>query len=401
MLQEDTTSMSEITAGRQVGGFIGTVARFNWRAYGMIIALLLIAVMFDILTEGIFLSSRNLAQLMRQSAVLVVVATGVAVLIIQGEIDLSIGSAVYLTGLAAAYAETQWGFGTVEAILFALAVGLVIGCWQGFWVAFVGLPSFVVTLAGLLGLRGAGFVWSNAATYAPMNATHVAISESFISPEWSVVVVAAVLALFIAIVFWRWSVQRRRFGAEAMPPRRLIKPVVVAILGAAIILYAALGFRGIPMAVVVALAVAGTLSFVTLGTIFGRQLYAVGGNREAAFLSGIDIRRNLFYSFLIMGAIYAIGGVLTTARLNAIAPAVGEFLELEAIAAAVIGGISLSGGIGTVYGAIVGVLLLVVVDNGMSLLNVNSFIQLVVKALLLGFAVWFDLATRPGGRARR
>src|SRR5690606_31425924 len=123
-------SMSEITAGRQVGGFIGTVARFNWRAYGMIIALLLIAVMFDILTEGIFLSSRNLAQLMRQSAVLVVVATGVAVLIIQGEIDLSIGSAVYLTGLAAAYAETQWGFGTVEAILFALAVGLVIGCWQ-------------------------------------------------------------------------------------------------------------------------------------------------------------------------------------------------------------------------------------------------------------------------------
>ncbi|MGF1625340.1 MAG: sugar ABC transporter permease [Alphaproteobacteria bacterium] len=393
--------MSDITPGRQDAGLVGSIARFNWRAYGMIIALLVIAVTFDILTDGIFLSSRNLSQLMRQSAVLIVVASGVAVLIIQGEIDLSIGSAVYLTGLAAAVAQTQWGFGTVEALTFALVVGLAIGCWQGFWVAWVGIPSFVVTLAGLLGLRGVGYVWSNAATYAPMNSSHVAISESFISHEWSVVAVVAVVAVSIAVTAWRWSAKRRRFGPEAMPASRLVKPIVVALIGAAVILYAALGFRGIPMAVVVALAVAAALSFVTLSTIFGRQLYAIGGNREAAFLSGIDIRRNLFFSFVIMGAIYAVAGVLTTARLNAIAPAVGQFLELEAIAAAVIGGISLGGGIGTVYGAIVGALLLVVVDNGMSLMNVSSFVQLVVKALLLGFAVWFDLATRPGGRLRR
>lgn len=390
--------MSETTSAHQQSGFVGSIARFNWRAYGMIIALLVIAIIFNILTDGIFLSSRNLAQLMRQSSVLIVVATGVAVLIIQREIDLSIGSAVYLTGLAAAFAQTQWGLGTVEALACALVIGLVIGCWQGFWVSWVGIPSFVVTLAGLLGLRGAGYVWSDAATYAPMNSSYVAISESFISETWSVILIVGFLLVFGGYTTWRWAAKRRRFGAEAIPLGRLVKPNVFALCGAAIMLYAALGFRGIPMAVVVALAMAGILSFVTLGTVFGRQLYAIGGNREAAFLSGINIRRNLFFSFVIMGVVYAVAGVLTTARLNAIAPAVGEFLELEAIAAAVIGGISLGGGIGTVYGAIVGALLLVVVDNGMSLMNVSSFIQLVVKALLLGFAVWFDIATRPGGR---
>jgi len=379
-------------------GVKAMLAGFNWRSYAMIIALAVIALIFTWLTNGIFLSPRNVAQLLRQTAILVVVATGVAMLIIQREIDLSIGSAVYLTGLAAATAQTQWQFSTVPAILVALAVGLAIGVWQGFWVSRFRIPSFVVTLSGLLAFRGIGFVWSDAATYAPMSDSYGAISESFIPPGWSVVLILVLLGLAAAILVWRWQHQRRRFGAAAASLGRLVRPLVWSAVAAAIMLYVSLGFRGIPMAVVVALAVAAILAFVATGTVFGRQMYAIGGNREAAHLSGISIRRNLFLSFVIMGVVCAVAGVLTTARLNAIAPSVGQFLELDAIAAAVIGGVSLAGGIGTVYGALIGALLLVTVDNGMSLMDISSFIQLVVKGLLLGIAVLFDVATRPGGR---
>ena len=175
------------------------------------------------------------------------------------------------------------------------------------------------------------------ATYAPMSDSYGAISESFIPPGWSVALILGLLGLATALLIWRWLHQRRRFGAAAAPLGRLIRPIAWAAIGAAIMLYVALGFRGIPMAVVVALAVAAILAFVATGTVFGRQMYAIGGNREAAHLSGINIKRNLFLSFVIMGAVCAVAGVLTTARLNAIAPSVGQFLELDAIAAAVIG----------------------------------------------------------------
>lgn len=374
------------------------IAGFDWRAYGMVLALAAIFVLFAVLTEGKLVTPRNVAQLMRQSAILVVVGAGVSVLIIQREIDLSIGSAVYLAGLAAATAQTQWGFATVPALGMALASGLAMGAWQGLWVSYFNMPSFIVTLAGLLGFRGLGYYWSNAATLSPMNRSYGAISEAFIPPIWSAVLVAALVVLGAALAAFRWQRQRRRFGTEAAPFGRLARPIVWMLIGAAVLLYPALGFRGIPMAVAVALAVVGILSFVAMGTVFGRQMYVIGGNREAAHLSGIDIRRNLFISFVIMGVIYAVAGVLATARLNALAPSTGNVLELEAIAAAVIGGVSLGGGIGTVYGALVGALLLVTVDNGMSLLNVSSFIQQVVKALLLGGAVLFDISTRPGSR---
>jgi len=392
------STLTKRPAGQPQRGWVASLAQFNWRSYGMLIALGIIVLLFTWLTDGIFLSPRNVAQLMRQAALLVVVASGVALLIIQREIDLSIGSAVYLAGLAAATAQTQWGWSTAPAILVALAVGMAMGAWQGFWVSRFAIPSFVVTLSGLLAFRGIGYVWSNAATYAPMNRSFGALSESFVPPLASAILVLALLVVFTAGVAWRWRRQRTRFGGDSVPASRLLRPVAWATIGALVLLYPALGYRGIPMAVVISLVVVGCLAFLTLGTTFGRKMYAIGGNREAAHLSGINIRRTLFVSFVIMGVIYAIGGILVTARLNAIAPSVGEFLELEAIAAAVIGGISLGGGIGTVFGALIGAMLLVAVDNGMSLMNVSSFIQLVVKGLLLGFAVVFDVLTRPGGR---
>lgn len=385
-----TVTRVEGTAGRGHG--------FDWRAYGMIIALVIIAIAFTYQTDGTFLGPRNVTQLMRQGAILVVVASGVAILIIQREIDLSIGSALYLVGVAAGTAQVQWGFGTVEALGVALAMGLLLGVWQGFWVAWFGMPSFVVTLSGLLAFRGIGYFWSNAATLAPMNRDYGRISEGFIDPSASVLLVVVLSAVWSIGCLLAWRRRRARFGAEAAPAGRLVKQLVWAGVGAALMLYVALGFRGIPMAIVVALSVVAILSFVASGTVFGRQMYAIGGNREAAHLSGIAIRRNLFVSFVIMGVIYAVAGVLTTARINAVAPSLGEFVELEAIAAAVIGGISLSGGIGTIPGALLGALLLVMVDNGMDLIGISSFIQQVLKGLLLGAAVLFDIMTRPSGR---
>jgi D-xylose transport system permease protein len=158
--------------------------------------------------------------------------------------------------------------------------------------------------------------------------------------------------------------------------------------------YVSIGFLGLPMSVVIALAIAVSLTLLTGSTRFGRYLYAVGGNREASYLSGINIEKTVLTVFVIMGLIYGLAGIMAAARLDAVVPSTGSFLELEAIAAAVIGGVSLSGGTGSVHGALVGALLLTSIDNGMSLLNVSSFIQLVVKALLLLFAVWFDVTTR-------
>jgi D-xylose transport system permease protein len=262
---------------------------FNWRSYGMLIALAVIVVLFSYLTDGTFISPRNVAQLMRQAAVLIVVAAGVAILIIQREIDLSIGSAVYLAGLAAATAQTEWGWGTVPAITLALAVGVAMGAWQGFWVARFAIPSFVVTLSSLLAFRGIGYVWSDAATYAPMNRSYGALSESFIPPVISAVLIIGLLVAFTAVMLIRMGRQRRRFGGRAVPMARAAKPIIWAGLLAVVLLYPSLGYRGLPMAVAIALLVTAVLGFVTLGTTFGRKLYAIGGNREAAYLSGINI----------------------------------------------------------------------------------------------------------------
>lgn len=391
----------EAAAQPLMGRLSEGVAKIDWRAFGMIPVVILIGIIFQPLTEGIFLSPRNVALLLRQAAILTVTGCGVAMLIIMGEIDLSIGSAVYLAALTTAMAQTQWGASTPVAVLIALAAGLVMGAWNGFWITRLGVPSFVVTLAGFLGFRGLGYVWSNAATLAPMNKSFVAISEYFIPKPISLILIGVVFLLYLALTLRQWMVRRKRLGAARVGLGGLIGRIVGGLAAAALLVYITVGFLGIPTAVVVALTVAAILTFVTMNTRFGRRVYCVGGNREASYLSGINIKNNIFYAYLIMGLIYGIGGVLVSARLNAVPPNTGDFLELESIAAAVIGGVSLSGGIGTVYGAIIGAILLRGVENGMSLMNLSSFLQMVAKAMILLFAVWFDVTTRARGRGKR
>lgn len=350
----------------------------NRRLITMLTLFLGLCVVFHVASGGIFLSPRNLTLLMRQGAIVSIVAMGVAILIIKGEIDLSIGSSVYLCGVAAGMCQLHFGLGIVLTLLVTLAVGLVLGLWQGTWTVALGVPSFVVTLAGFLAFRGAGYYVTGAETLAPMSDSYSALSEGFLPMSATYGLLAAIYLLGLVAIL-RSSHDWRRLGQIA---------VLSVLCGVALWIFA--GYRGIPNAVIWVAACWVVLWFLMMRTAFGRNAYLIGSNREAARLAGIEIRKHLVAGFLLMGALYAIAGTLMTARLNASTPAAGLYLELDAIAAAVIGGTSLRGGIGTVTGAIAGAALLVTIDNGMSILNISSFVQMMIKGMVLLLALAAD-----------
>lgn len=367
------------------------------RVLSMVLVFVVLAVIFHWQSDGIFFTSRNLSLLLRQAAPVAVVAAGVSMLMIMAEIDLSIGSAVFLTGVVAAELQVVHGAATVPAVLAAIVAGAVLGAWQGFWVVRLAVPSFIVTLAGLLAFRGIGLLWTNAATVSPLDQSFVSLAESFISPTLSYVILAGLLAACVGAVM-----RSARFGRHHGIPVRvegLIVRLLVTAASFAFLAWIAGGFLGIPMALVWVAGVGIVLGFVMARTTFGRNAYLIGSNREAAVLAGINVRMQVFIGFVLMGVIYGIGGVLLTARLGSSTASSGTNLELDAIAAAVIGGTSLAGGVGTVAGAMAGALLLATIDNGMGLINFSSFAQLVVKGGVLLIALALDSFTRARRRA--
>jgi D-xylose transport system permease protein len=384
---DDPTTAGPPAAGPRLrlGAILGSVDR---RLVGMGLVFVVLAIFFHIASDEIFFTSRNLSLLLRQAAVVGVLAAGVSVLMVKGEIDLSIGSAVFLTGVVAAKLGVDGNAPTVVSVLGAMAAGCVLGAWQGFWVVRLAVPSFVVTLAGLLMFRGLGLLWTNAETISPLGSSYVGLSESFISPTVSYVLLAAILGIAAGLMLRRARADRR-FGIP-VPTESLVLRLAGAVIAFGLLAWIAGGFLGIPMAVVWAAGVGLVLTVVMTRTTFGRNAYLVGSNREAARFSGISVRRQVFFGFVLMGAVYGVGGVLLTARLGSATPSMGTSLELDAIAAAVIGGTSLAGGIGTVVGAMAGALLLATIDNGMSLLDISSFAQLIVKGLVLISALAVD-----------
>lgn len=352
---------------------------------------------FDFLTDGLFLSARNLSLLLRQAATLMVVASGMVVLIVSGELDMSVGSAVFLVSVLCAKLQYFYQWSTLAIIPMALAAGLLLGLWQGMWVTRTAVPSFIVTLAGFLIFRGIGYVWTNAYTINPMEDSFVALSEGFVSPLTSVVLVVLAFTLFAAAVF-RKRANMKKYGLEPAPMAHTAAILVLGAAGFGIFAWVVGTYQGIPNALLFAALALTALTFIAQKTVLGRNLYAIGGNREAARLAGIDVKKNLLLAFCLMGLLYGLAGILITARLNGSTPETGMNLELDAIAAAIIGGASFAGGIGTVPGAFIGALLLAAIDNGMSLLNVSSFLQMVVKGFVLLLAVTFDMASRRKGR---
>ncbi len=376
----------------------------NVRQYAMFFALIGVWLLFTVLTRGVFLSPRNLTNLFLQASHIAILAVGMVLVIVAGHIDLSVGSIMGFIGAVAALLQVEFGWSTVAVIGVAVLLGLVIGVWQGFWIAYRGIPAFIVTLAGMTIFRGALIAVSGGATIAPLDEGFRAIGQGFLprlfTPEVRIGfhTVSGLVMLVFALSFVVAQIQNRRkriqFGFEVMP---LALEWLKMIGGAALIagFFSIMVFyRGIPWAMLIIVALVLFYTFLTRNTAFGRQVYAMGGNKEAARLSGVNIRQRTMMVFVSMGFLSAVAGVVFTARLNAASAQAGTLVELDTIAAAIIGGTSTLGGEGTVIGAIIGAVLMASVNNGMSLMNLSSEWQMILRGLILLLAVWFDISSR-------
>jgi D-xylose transport system permease protein len=343
-------------------------------------------------TRAVFLTEGNIATLLTQSAVLLVVAVGMTMVIVIRGIDLSVGAGVALTGTVAALAQIKLGLPAPVAIAAAIGVGAAIGAWHGFWVGWLGVPAFVVTLAGFKAFRGGALVLSDAKGVSPMGddfgflASHTSSCTTWI---------AVGLALAIGIGLTLRDAQRRTaFKLEALPAKLIAVRIAGMVLLAALLL-AVFGRRGVPVPVLVAAAVALWGVFVTKRTRFGRHVYAIGGNPDAARLSGIDVKRTTMGVYVILGVLTAIAGVLLAARVNGVTPgSQGQLLELDAVTAVVIGGTSLAGGRGSIVGTVLGTLVFATLANGMNHLRIDSNWQLICTGLILLTAVLIDVLSK-------
>jgi D-xylose transport system permease protein len=334
---------------------------------------------------------------MRQTAVTGVLAVGMLMVIVTGQIDLSVGAIVGLAGGVSVMVLTWLGWGFVPALAAALVVGVVIGAVQGALVAYANIPAFIVTLGGLLVWRGVIKGLSEGNTIPIGLKAYKDVGQSYVAPAVGI----AVAVLAVAAIVWiniRRVRARTRYGLAVPSPAETILRILIPSLVVAGFILALNSYAGVPIPVIILLAIALAGAFLTQNTTFGRYLYAIGGNPDAARLSGISLRRHILAVFCLMGALAGVAAVIYTARVGSASPDAGVLLELDAIAACVIGGASLMGGRGTVFGACLGALFMASLDNGMSLKNVPDFTQDIVKGSILVTAVGLDmLGRRKGG----
>jgi D-xylose transport system permease protein len=364
------------------------------RAYVMIAVLGLIWAYFHWATESIFLTPRNLSNLMTQMSVTGILAVGMLMVIVSGNIDLSVGSVLGFAGGMAAWALAA-GYSLPTAILLAIAVCVVIGLVHGVLTSYLNIPAFIVTLGGLLAWRGA-VKWLLSGNTIPISdESFKAIGQSYVgsSVGWVLAALAIAFVLVMAIQRARsikaYGLGEANYGGELL---RSILPVGAII--AFIWVMNSYEGKGVPIPVLIFVAVALFGAFMTTSTTFGRYLYAIGGNADAARLSGIDNRRNVLKVYMILGALTGLAALIFAGRVGSATPDAGTLKELDAIAACVIGGASLVGGRGTIFGACLGALIMASLDNGMSLLNVRDFMQDIIKGSILVAAVGLDMFGR-------
>ena len=365
------------------------------RAYAMIGVLAAIWILFHIITPGhTFLTPRNLSNLMTQTAVTGVIAVGMLMVIVSGQIDLSVGSIIGFAGGVSAYVMTEMGFSMTVAIIAAVAMGTAIGLFQGALTAYVNIPSFIVTLGGLLAWRGAA-KWLLGGNTIPVSDE---IFKGIGNANLPVVYGWIVAGIFVATILF--AAYRRSTLTEGESGRGLAGELLKAAfpVGAIIAFIAIMNaWQGVPVPVVIFLCVAFLGAFISNSTVFGRYLYAIGGNADAARLSGINNRWNVLKVFGVLGTLTGIAALIFTARVGSALPDAGTLKELDAIAACVIGGASLVGGRGTVFGACLGALIMASLDNGMSLVGVRDFMQDIIKGSILVIAVGLDMFGRKQG----
>lgn len=363
----------------------------------LLLAIALIWAFFSWRTEGGFLTPRNLSNLLRQMSITGILACGMVLVIIGGEIDLSVGSLLGLLGGVAAVLNVTHQLPLAATLALVLGCGLLIGLFNGYLTAYMKIPSFIVGLGGMLAFRGLLLGVTGGLTVAPVTSELVYLGQGYLPAELGALLG---LALFGLAAWLTWQRRAGRAGHAQAPAPRWRDGLGVLAIGAVLLVFVQTlnRYDGIPVPVLLLLGLLGVFSYVTTQTVFGRRVYSVGSNMEATRLSGVNVQAVKLWMFGIMGLMCALAGLVNTARLAAGSPSAGNMGELDAIAACFIGGASMRGGSGTVYGALVGALVMASLDNGMSMLDVDTYWQMIVKGGILMLAVWVDVSTRGGRR---
>ncbi|PKN94410.1 MAG: ABC transporter permease [Chloroflexi bacterium HGW-Chloroflexi-6] len=370
----------------------------NIREYGMLLALVIIMIFFQFATQGILMKPVNITNLVLQNSYIIVMALGMLLIIVAGWIDLSVGSVAAFVGAIAAVLMVKLDIHWSVTMLISLLIGALVGAWQGYWVAYVKIPAFIVTLAGMLIFRGLTLLILQGEAVGPFPIPFQRLSTGFI-PDFfnfegfhiTTMLIGILLSLFLIVMDFRSRQNQQRYGFEVTPFYFFVAKNVVITSAVSGLCYLMASYKGLPNVLIVLAVLIALFSFITSQTTIGRRIYAMGGNEKAARLSGVNTPRLLFLTFVNMGVLSALAGMIVAARLNTATPKAGVGFELDVIAACFIGGASASGGIGTIIGAVVGAFVIGVMNNGMSILGIGIDWQQAIKGFVLLMAVFFDV----------
>jgi putative multiple sugar transport system permease protein len=408
----DNTQATETVGPPETNRFVSSLSHVitDLGKNGIFLALIAVVVLFAILTDGILLRPQNISNLIVQNGYILILAIGMVMVIVAGHIDLSVGSVAAFVGAVSGVFAVKMDMPWWLAIILSLLIGALVGAWQGFWIAYVGIPAFIVTLAGMLIFRGLALVVLGNSNIGSFPQEYRNLGNGFlnfpietgvrsqIDPVTLAIGAIAVIALIVQQVRTRRG--RASYGQEVEPIAWFAAKLVLVAVGIGLFTWALASFKGIPVTLIILAVLVLIYGIVTNRSVFGRHIYAIGGNRHAAELSGVKTRQVDFFIFVNMGVLAALAGMVFTARLNLAGPKAGDGFELEAISAAFIGGAAVQGGVGTIGGAIIGGLIIGVLNNGMSILGIGIEWQQAVKGLVLLLAVAFDVFNkrRSGGR---
>ena len=378
----------------------------NFLVFGIIFMIWLV---FAILTRGLFFSPRNISFIFLQMTIISYISMGMAFVIISGNLDLSVGSLVGLTGAMVAALQVRiiplyfnnlnisGTLLTLITVVLTLIFGCILGFWQGLWISYGGVPSIIVTLGGMLLFRGAVLLITKGITLTPMLISFKYLGHGYLAKLYGyIIAIIAITFLWLKKIFDYYLYRRPNKGVKRDIKSIIFNFLKTIIMSVIIILFTLTFnfYRGFPIPVLIMLSIAVILTFISNKTQFGRYVYAIGGSKEASRLLGIDVKSNQLMIFMLIGVMAAIGGIILTARTDAATTYAGQFYEMEAIAACVIGGVSLFGGRGSVFGALIGALIIASIDNGMSMLNVEISWQQMTKGMIIIVMVWVDVNFR-------
>lgn len=383
--------------------------KINIREYAMMFALVFVVLLFQVMTKGILLTPINITNLIQQNSYVMILACGMLLCILTGgNVDLSVGSVAGFIGAVSAVFILKMDMAILPAILISLGIGLLIGMWQGWWIAYVGVPPFIATLAGMLIFRGLTMVTLKGTSLAPLPAAYNFIAAGFVADPFSregatlnflAILAGILISIFIVVNEFLQRSNQKKYGFTTQPMGLVIGKLVILCAVVNFFTYKLAQRNGLPAVLVLVAILVLIYTFVTKRTTFGRHIYAFGGNAKAARLSGIKTKQVMFWVYANMGLMAALAGIVFTGRLNSATPKSGNGFEMDAIAACFIGGASTSGGVGTIIGAIVGALMMGVLNNGMAIMGVSIDWQQVIKGLVLLLAVAFDVLSNKTSRS--